>query len=347
MIDLSNVEQIKKLDPKDVYGSTGMLASQCKQIWTEAKNLQFPDTYRKIEHIVICGMGGSAYGGHIVKELFKENITLPLYINSDYTLPGFVNENSLIVLTSYSGSTEETVRNGKHAQERGAKIAGITSGGTLAEFLRDGAYPNLTFTPSYNPSGQPRLGTGYIILGTIGLLHQLGVLTVIDQMMQDAIEELEKSQEEIKQIAMQTAKALQGRIPVLFAAEFLEGNAHILRNQFNETSKSFSTFSELPELNHHLLEGFKNPEDKKLSVIMLNSSLYSDIIKKRISLTQDVLQKNTIPLIPFDAKGTNVISHMLSTLSFGSYVSVYLAFLYGLDPSLIPWVDYFKAELAK
>lgn len=347
MVDLTNPAELKALDPKDVYGSTGMLASQCKQIWTSAKELQFPDYYKDVENIVICGMGGSAYGGHVIKELFKETLNLPVYFNSDYTLPGFVNEYSLIVLTSYSGTTEETLNNGKLAQEWGAKITGITSGGALEEFFKTNNLTGLIFKQEFNPSGQPRLGTGYIILGTIALLNQLGILSVADQMVLDAIEELGKSQEEIKTLAIQTAKNLEGRIPAIFSAEFLEGNAHILRNQFNETSKSFSAFSQLPELNHHLLEGLKNPADKKITVVMLNSSLYSDVIKKRVTLTQDVINKNNIPLITFDAKGSNALSQVLYTLSFGSYVSVYLAFLYNLDPSLIPWVDYFKAELAK
>jgi len=347
MVDLTNLAEIKALDPKDVYGSTGMLASQCKQIWTDAKSLQIPDNYKEITNIVICGMGGSLYGGHVVKELFKETLNLPIYFNNDYTLPGFVNENSLIILTSYSGTTEETLNNGKLAQDWGAKIIGITSGGSLEEFLKMGNYPVLIFNTQFNPSGQPRLGTGYIILGTIALLNQLGLVSVTDQMVHDAIEELEKFQDEIKNYAMRIAEDLQGKIPMIFAAEFLEGNAHILRNQFNETSKSFSSFFALPELNHHLLEGLKNPEDKKLIVVMLNSSLYSDKIKKRFTLTQDVINKNNIPLITLDAKGSNALSHILYALSFGSYVSVYLAFLYNLDPSLIPWVDYFKSELAR
>src|SRR5258706_11460675 len=136
-------------------------------------------------------------------------------------------------------------------------------------------------------------------------------------------------------------------IPVIFAADFLVGNAHIMRNQFNETSKSFSAFSDIPELNHHLMEGFKNPTDKKIITLTLDSSFYTNIIKKRVKLTQDVVAKNHVDALIYEAVGESKLSQVFNVLAFGGYITVYLAFLYGLDPSLIPWVDYFKQELTK
>ncbi len=347
MIDLNNPNSFKELDPKDVYGSTGMLSLQCKQVWEEVENAFFPDDYKNIKNIVITGMGGSAYGGHVVKALFKEELKLPIYVNSDYTLPGFVNEDTLVIVTSYSGSTEESLANAKEAKEKQAKVVGLTSGGKLADFMKTENYPALIFKSDNNPSNQPRLGTGYILLGTIGILKNLGILTIKGDDILKAVSELEDNAVNIKNLAMETAKKVKGSMPVIFAAEFLEGNAHIMRNQFNETSKSFSAFSELPELNHHLLEGLKNPVDKKLIVIMIASSLYSDVLKKRVVLTEDVVSKNSIEKLHIDALGTTKLSQVLTVLSLGGYITVFLAFLYNLDPSLIPWVDYFKEQLAK
>lgn len=347
MIDLQNIDEIQKLDPKNVYGSTGMLASQCTQIWEDAKKISFPEEYKDIENIVICGMGGSAYGGHVVKELFKDTLALPIYVNSDYQLPAFVGPKTLVVLTSYSGSTEESVANSQEALTRGAKITGVTSGGKLREFLQSQNVPALIFNSQFNPSNQPRLGTGYIILGTIALLNQLGVLTVTDAAAQTAISELEANHEIIKTQAQQAAQKIMGFLPMIFGADFLVGNAHIMRNQFNETSKTFSAFSEIPELNHHLMEGLKYPADKKLIALILNSNFYIDRVAKRTQLTQDVVAKNNIPVVMYTPLGSDKLSQMLNVLSFGGYVTVYLGLLYGEDPSLIPWVDYFKEQLAK
>lgn len=345
MIDLTNLEEIKKLDPKDVYGSTGLLADQCTQVWLDAQKIKFPDDYKAVKNIVICGMGGSAYGAHVALSLYGNSLPVPLYLVSNYYLPEFVNQDSLVILTSYSGSTEETLSCAQEALEKKAKIIGLTSGGKLGHFLRQNNFPSLIFDPKNNPSGQPRLGTGYIVLGTIALLTRYVLVKAGDSEVQTAIQELRENQNQIQSSAKKLAQKIYGSIPVIFAAEFLGGNAHIIRNQFNETAKSFSAFSELPELNHHLMEGLKNPSDKKLVVLFLTSDLYSDILKKRVMLTKDVLEKNNTPILTYEAKGTSKISQMLNVLSFGGYVTVYLALLYGQDPSLIPWVDYFKEKL--
>ncbi len=347
MIDLNNLEEIKKLDPKNVYGATEMFISQCEQIWEDAKKIVFPEEYKNVKNIILCGMGGSAYSGYVIQSLFKNSLKIPVISNNDYQLPACADENSLILLSSYSGSTEEVLLCGEEAYKKNIKVTGITIGGKLGELLAKHNAPHLLFDPKYNPSGQPRLGTGYMILGTISLLCRTGFLEISDTDIAKTIAELKEFQDATKKSAKDIAKKLQGYIPVIFSAEFLNGNAHILRNQFNETSKSFSAFEDLPELNHHLLEGLKNPHDKKLMVLFLASTLYSAKLHKRTTLTQDVVEKNHIPFASYNAHGSTEISQMLNTLSFGGYVSLYLAFLYGLDPSLIPWVDYFKEQLAK
>jgi glucose/mannose-6-phosphate isomerase len=347
MIDLTDIAAIKKLDPQDVYGSTGMLADQAQQIFDDYFRLDImPDEYKRIKNVVICGMGGSAYGGHVAVSLFHDSLTVPVIINSDYHLPGFVNEDTLVLLTSYSGSTEEVLACGEEAKRRNAKIAGFSSGGKLGDFLKD-TYPGFTFEPKFNPSGQPRLGTGYMIMSTIVLLRAAGVMTIPDEEVKKSIDELRSSQNDIQITAQGLAQQLIGYLPVIMTAEFLNGNGHIMRNQFNETSKVFTAYAAVPELNHHLLEGLKNPEGHKLMTLLITSELYSDKIKKRMVLTEDVIRQNNVPVAKYQAGGTTPLSQVLNVLCLGGYVTVYLALLYGLDPSLIPWVNYFKEKLAE
>ncbi len=347
MIDLNNLKELKKLDPKNVYGSTEMLVDQCEQIWKDSRTLEFSQDYKSVQNIVICGMGGSTYGGHVGLSAFKDELDIPFFVNSDYHLPKFTNENSLVILTSYSGSTEETLSCTDEAIQRKSKIIGMTSGGTLGEFLKKKNLPSLVFNPKHNPSGQPRLGTGYIVLGTLALLNRLGALSLTDKEVQSSIDEIKNNKEIIKESAKKIAKDLQGYIPLTFSGNFLEGNAHIIRNQFNETAKSFSSFHAIPELNHHLMEGLKNPKDNKLKVLFLNSDFYSEIIQKKVKLTKEVVSKNGVPYLEYKAIGDSKLSQVLEVLSFGGYLTLYLAFLYGQDPSLIPWVDFFKEQLKK
>jgi glucose/mannose-6-phosphate isomerase len=349
MIDLNDITAIQQLDPKKVFESTGMLSSQIRQIVDEYWDVEiFSETYKDshIENVVICGMGGSAYGGHIANALFHTSKKMPIEVNSTYELPGYVNEKTLVLLVSYSGNTEEVLSCADAAKERNAKIAGFSTAGELGEILRK-SYPGFTFHAKYNPSGQPRLGTGYVVFGTIYFLSKIGAINVSKDEILQALDEFESSGESIKQHAQKVAHELVDRIPVILASGFLDGNAHIMRNQFNETSKSFSAFSDIPELNHHLMEGLKNPKDKVLTALILESDLYSEIVKKRVALTKTVIEKNEVPLVTFKPSGSTKLTQVMQTLSFGGYVTVYLGLLYGLDPSLIPWVDFFKDELKK
>lgn len=335
------------LDPKNVLGSTGMLPDQCTYIWELAKTLEFPEGYKSAGDITICGMGGSRYGAYIVQSLYKDLLEVPLLEYGDYHLPGYINEKSLFILSSYSGGTEEPLSSVKEAIEKGCPIVSLTGGGEASELSKEHNFPALLFDQKFNPSGQPRLGTGYMVLGTIAILTKLGYLQVSDAEVETAIGELKAAQENIKKEAKEIAGKLIECIPVIFAASHLVGNAHIIRNQLNETAKSFSVFEDVPELNHHLMEGLKNPADKKLITLFLISDLYEGKHKKRVTLTEDVVSKNGIEYLEYKPFGTSKLSQMLNVLSFGGYLSLYLAFEYGQDPSLIPWVDYFKEQLGK
>lgn len=345
MIDFNNLEEIKKLDPKDVYGSTELFVKQLEQIRDISNSLRFPPGYKNIKNVVICGMGGSAYGGHVALSLFASNFKVPVVTISDYHLPGFVNKDSLVLLVSYSGTTEETLSCADEALRSGAKIAVLTTGGKLG--ILAGEHAGLVFDPKLNPSGQPRLGTGYIVLGTIVLLSKVGVITLSDKEIDSLIEDVKASQASIKESSMKLSQDFYNYIPVIFAAEHLVGNAHIIRNQINETAKSFSVFEDLPELNHHLMEGLKNPKGKKLRTLMLSSDKYSERLRKRLKLTHDVVNKNDIPSSTLELSGSSKISECFNALSFGGYFTLFLGLAYGQDPSLIPWVDYFKEKLAK
>lgn len=346
MIDLTNLEEIKKLDPKNVYGSTELVLEQCSQIWEDTRSFSFPNDYLNIRNLVLSGMGGSGLGAQIVYYLFKDKLSVPFYINNDYDLPAFADKNSLVLLSSYSGATEETLSCAQEALKKKCKVTGITTGGKLKEIFENNKLSYIKIDPKNNPAGQPRLGTGYSTFGVIRILLMTRVLNISESDAINAIKNAKLNRETAKQKARELAANLHETIPIIFAAEFLVGNAHVIRNQLNETAKLFAAYSPLPELNHHLMEGLKNPKNKNLSVLFINSSLYSEKIKKRVELTKDVVSKNGIPYFEYNAIGETKLSQALEVLSFGGYLTFYLAMLYGQDPSLIPWVEYFKEKLA-
>ncbi|MBI2337774.1 bifunctional phosphoglucose/phosphomannose isomerase [Candidatus Daviesbacteria bacterium] len=338
---------MNNLDPKNVLGSTEMFPDQCEYIWDLSKSFQFPAEFKSAKAITICGMGGSRYGAYVARSLCWDQLKVPLLEYGDYHLPAYIDDKSLFILSSYSGGTEEPLSSAEEAIKRGTNIVGLTGGGQVLQMSKQYNFPALVFDQKYNPSNQPRLGTGFMVLGTLAILTRLGYLQISDEEVKNAVEELRNNQEEIKNRAKELAGKLQGYIPIVFAAQHLVGNAHIIRNQLNETSKSFSAFEDIPELNHHLMEGLKNPMDKKLITLFLTSEYYSEKHQKRIALTGDVIKQNGVDFLEYRPSGATKLSEVLNILSFGGFLTLYLAFLYGQDPSLIPWVDYFKEQLAK
>ena len=150
---LDDVVAMKTLDPSNVLGSTALFADQCKQAWDESAQIKFPASYNKIYNIVVCGMGGSRFTPKTIKELYKDRIKEPYEIIEDYTLPAYVDQDTLVVLSSFSGSTEEVVSCARHAIERKAKLTAVVAGGVVAEMAKSHGFPAYIFDPKYNPCG--------------------------------------------------------------------------------------------------------------------------------------------------------------------------------------------------
>lgn len=346
MEDLTNIDAIKKIDPQNTLGSTDLLIEQLKAAWSQVHALPL-QPLKNIQTIVFCGMGASIYGALVVKALVGSHFKYPSEVITDYHLPSYVNENTLVVLTSYSGTTEEVLSCAHEAKEKNAKMLILTKGGQLAAFAKEHTIPAYIFDGALNLSSTPRLGAGYTILGLIGLLNKTGIVTISEEEVEVAITKLQSQSELIKQQAMIDAKLLVGKIPVIIAAEHLSGNAQILRNQFNETSKTFSASYLVPDLNHHLMEGLQFPQPSNLYFMLLHSSHYSEKVAKRMQLTADVIRKNNQIVQEYAPTANSIYGDFLYVLAYGGYLTLYLGLLYDQNPAINPWVDYFKEQLKR
>lgn len=356
MIDLDDLEQISNLDKENVLGSIQRLGEQISQAWSEVNELKTPDSCSLAENVVIIGMGGSALGGRIVDSLVYDRVRVPIETLTEFVLPNYTDKNTLVIVSSYSGNTEETMSAASEALAKGAQIFGITTGGKLKVFLEENNLPGYIFTPSNNPSEQPRMALGYSVSSILALLSKCQFIHLTDDEINQAVSNLNslsqefdiRSPEEVN-IAKKLAKKLKGKIPVLIASEHLVGAGHAVKNQFNETAKTFSTLFDLPELNHHLMEGLRNPAEAKqfLQFLFVESLLYSSEVQKRYPLTKEVVEKNEVGYSSYVLKSSKKLDQIFELLCLGSFLSFYLAMLYGIDPQPIPWVDYFKKELSK
>lgn len=347
MINLDNLEEIKKIDPADTYKTTSLSNEQAKAAWEQVKKLDLPNLKGKIKSVVFCGMGASIYGALVLKALKGESLPFPIEIISDYHLPKYVDPSTLVVLTSYSGTTEEVLSCAQEAKKMKAKMLVLTKGGQLAEFAKVNKVPGYIFDGKLNLSSTPRLGNGYTVIGLLGMFNKLGIIDIKDKDMVKAFFYLDTQLKVIQQEALKESEIFFDRIPIVIAAEHLAGNGQILRNQFNETSKAFSAYYLVPDLNHHLMEGLQFPKESKLYFLILNSHHYSPKIKKRMGLTLDVIKQNGHHVSNSFPQGKNVYEEFLETLTFGSWLTLYLGLRYNQNPAINPWVDWFKQQLSK
>lgn len=350
MVDLTDLKDLKKLDKSNVLGSIELFSKQCLQAIEETAKLKIPNLEGEVGNIIIPGMGGSAFAPEIVKTLFAQEIKIPYEIIRGYHLPGYVSKKSLVIISSYSATTKEAISCGKEAIDIGCPVFVICSYREQNELFllaKEKGLPGYVFKEAYNPSLQPRLGGGYMVCGHAGLLIKAGLINLTFENLIEVI--LEAQRFVSKDQAQQLAQDLFGTFPILVASEFLEGAIHGFANQLNESAKTNSAYHFIPELNHHRMEGLEFPEEFKRigAFVFYPSNLYDEQVQKRYQLTREIVEKNGYKTLEFRPQGKNKISQAFETIIFNSYVSFYLAMLYGKDPSLIPWVDYFKEQLNK
>lgn len=352
MIDLDKISSYKALDPDDMLGRIGELPRQCRDAWANAQRLTTPESYRQANKIIILGMGGSAIGGALLSDLVRFECAVPILVNRDYTIPACVDAQTLAIASSYSGNTEETLISLEQAVKQGAMLLAVATGGKLTQRARELKAPLLLF----DYKAMPRAALGHSLILLLGVLCKLGLVPDKSADLDEAIAVMEEWQMEIKETvplerntAKQLATKLHGKLPVIYAANYLGEVARRWKGQFNENSKTWSFFEQFPELNHNAVVGYEWPADlaAKIVVILLSSALDHPRNRVRIQVTQEILARQGVPHQVVEARGKSPLAQMLSVIHFGDYVSYYLALLNGADPSTVDTISYLKKRLAE
>ncbi len=353
---LDNISEIKKLDSKNMLGSIQLLGEQIKEVWAIGEKFKLPADCKKVNRLVIAGMGGSSLCAHILSELLKSDLKVPVELVRDYHLPEYVDSKTLVIASSYSGGTEEAINAGREAKKRKAKVLVIAMGGELAAWAEENNIPVLTFSANNNPCGSPRMGLGYMIFGHAILWAKAGLIKFGETELKLVLDAVARFNLDFGTTAVgdiNFAKTLAsktlGRSVWFVGARHLIGSAHAAANQMNENAKRFAGYFLIPELNHHLLEGMMNPKNNadNLLFVFLQSALYDAKINKRYEITKQIMDKCHVPHLTYQCQTADKLSQVCEVLVLSSYVSYYSAILQGIDPTAIPYVDYFKEQLKK
>lgn len=351
-LNLDSAATREKIDPDGMLVLIEEFVEQCKHGEELARAFKLPAA-RGIQNIVICGMGGSAIGADLLKAYSVGQITVPVEVVRNYNLPNYVGPKTLVIASSYSGNTEESLAGYAEAKKRKAKIAAVTTGGKLTTLCKRDKYPCLAI-----PGGiSPRAATGYSFIPLLVFFERWGLIPKQEKALKSLYSTLAKSVKEnrfsvptAKNKAKQLAQKLHGKLPVIYADQqhFYPVGAR-WRGQMNENAKHFAHDSVVPEMNHNEILGWNNPSPvlKKTHVVYLLDKGIHKQTQKRFKIMKKIIGEYADGITEVQSHGSELLARMFSIINFGDFVSCYLAYLNSQDPTPIPAIDYLKKELTK
>lgn len=342
-----------ELDQYNMYDDLKNYSNQIKQTLSDLE--KFKSNIEGVEKIVFCGMGGSAIGGDLVKACFEKELKIPMIIRRDYELPEFVDEDTLVVVCSFSGNTEETLQCFESAKSIGAKILTLSSGGKLEKECIENKFS--FFKLEYKSEcGQPRVNSGVMLTAVAGILSKLNLIKLEKDAWEKIIEQIEnnfsdwgiKNEDEEANLALIISQALQNKIPVFHGAGFLSTVARRFKQDINETGKQLAFYEEVPESNHNAVVGYEFPKAKSdVVMVEISSELDSPRNSLRWNILEQVWDKRELNWVGIDAQGETRLEQIFFLTQLGMFTAFYLALLNGIDPTSVEIIKFIKDELAK
>lgn len=351
------LETITTIDRADMLGRVMSMPQHFREAVQRASSANVDLKPEPIRNIVIAGMGGSAIGGELVKSLTYNHLPVPLTVCRSYNLPHFVNRHTLVIVSSYSGNTEETLSACGQALQREAQVVCITSGGKIGDMAAANQLPRFSLPSGY----PPRSALVHLVVPILKTLQACHCIDDPAADIDEAIALLEKlaqryrpQNDEPENSARQLAHALTERLPLIYAAEIYEAVAWRWKEQFCENSEILSWYNAFPELNHNELVGWglRREMDQRFQVIYLSDQRATSVeihprVRARMELTQSLIEKSSTAVISVASEGKSLLARFFSLIFLGDMVSVYLAVLNGVDPTPVVKIEHLKRQMAK
>ena len=332
-----------KYDMNDMKSLVENFPAQLREALEIGSKAKLSGPKRTVKNVLITGLGGSGIGGTIAAEIVFNESPVPITVNKDYFLPAFVNEDTLVIVCSYSGNTEETVQAFESAIKKNAMIACVTSGGKIAEIASSKKYDTIII-PGSMP---PRACLGYSLVQLFYILNRYGISGEdFKKQFASAISLLEKEKNNILEESEKLGDFFAGKIPVIYAVEGYNGVATRFRQQINENSKMLCWHNILPEMNHNELVGWAGKNENLAVLILRNKSDFSRT-QARLEISSEVFKKYTPHVKELWSKGDSHIERVLYLIHLTDYVSVILADKRKIDAMEVNIINHLKGELAK
>ena len=352
---MSNIYQdrISTFDSTDMYS---VLCDYPEQIRSgidigNTVNLSAIDT-GAIRNLLVCGMGGSAIGGDILRVYAAGDGRVPVLVNRDYTIPAWVNNHTLVIIMSYSGNTEESLMAYEAAGRHHAQRVVITSGGQLLELAERAGVP-----AAIVPAGlAPRSALGYMFFPLMMIAARSDLFELQQSTIKALNDDVLRVTKELADytapdnMAITIAEKLHGSLPVLYAAQTgLEAVLMRWRCQIEENAKMLAYSNVLPEMNHNEIVGWEQLPDLLSRIVVIALHDLDDLpqIRKRLSITLDLIRPLASDILEVYADEPQPLSRVFGLILLGDWVSFYLAVGTGVDPYPIRNINILKSELGK
>lgn len=306
------------------------------------KNSTLPEFPNQVNSILITGLGGSGIGGTIVSELVADQCPVPINVSKDYQIPAWVNKNTLVIVSSYSGNTEETLQALKSALKQDAMIVCIASGGEVLD-ISTKQHLGLIKIPGGNP---PRACLGYSLVQLCGILEHYGFAKDLISGINDSIDLLKNEKQHILAEAEAIATSISYSIPVIYTSSGYEGIAIRFRQQLNENAKMLCWHHVVPEMNHNELVGWVEKSPKIAAIFFRNADEYYRTAK-RMDIVKEIVYAIAGRTLTITSKGNSRIERAIYWIHLGDWISWFASVERNVDAIEINVINRLKAELAE
>lgn len=344
------LDTLTQIQERDRSNALGLAAGEPEQLTSELSLIQTAGALPTIKNIVVAGMGGSALAADMMRDWL--DLSLPLQVVKDYALPNYVSSDTLVIVCSFSGNTEETLAAYEDAHRKNSHIVIAAGRGRLLEIAREQAVPYIVM-PYDNVTPRlfvlENLKAFLVVLVTYGIVDAtpLDELVALRPKLEAAIKNWQAETPSKDNLAKQLAWHCAGKTPVVYAWSRMRSIAYKWKISFNETAKNTAFCNEYSEFNHNEFLGWSShPVEKPFAVIDLRSSFEPQQITKRFTLSDRLLSGKRPKSITVQLEGDSMIEQMAWGVILADYVSIYLGILNGVDPAPVELIERFKKELA-
>ncbi|MFQ6103143.1 MAG: bifunctional phosphoglucose/phosphomannose isomerase [Candidatus Glassbacteria bacterium] len=341
--------KLQKVDSEGMHAKMSAFPAQVEEASQLGRAFRY-GAFEQIDNVVVCGMGGSAIGGDLAKDYLIDSIRVPIEVNRDYHLPAYAGKRSLVLVSSYSGNTEETISSLRDALRRGSVIRGLTTGGEIERICVSKGIPLLKIPLGF----APREALAFSFIPILFLLRPFCEGEDLEGEVAEAIITLNELSSKLSNPGQENeayllARDLYGYFPVIYSqSRHFSSVVRRWRSQLAENSEVLASSHQLPELSHNEIMGWEHDGDllSRFHVVLLKDQGFNKRVLMSWKYILEIIKDKAGKVSEIGSEGKGLLARMLSLIYKGDFVTLYLSYLRGVNPTPVDKIELLKRRLA-